>query len=177
MSQDAGPGPPGGDNGQRDGKAGRRRAAGIYGAILTASILTSAGGKLTTLALALSVLITLAVYWLAEQYAEILGEHTAGGHLPTWAYIKDALATSWPIVSASFAPLLVLAIASLAGASSSTAALAGALAAVLLLTFHGWAAGRSARLHGWRLAVVASVAAALGLAMVALKNLVILHLH
>jgi hypothetical protein len=117
------------------------------------------------------------VYWLAEQYAEILGEHTAGGHLPTWAYIKDALATSWPIVSASFTPLLVLAIASLAGASSSTAALAGALAAVLLLTFHGWAAGRSARLHGWRLAVVASVAAALGLAMVALKNLVILHLH
>jgi hypothetical protein len=160
-----------------DEYAGRRRAAGIYGAIITASVMTTAGGRLSTLALAMSVLITLVVYWLAEQYAEILGEHSAGGHLPTWAYIKDALGSSWPIVSASFAPLLVLGIASLAGASQSGAALAGALAAVLLLALHGWTAGRSARLRGWRLAVVASVAAALGLAMVALKDLVILHLH
>ncbi len=160
-----------------DVRAGRRRAAGIYGAIITASIMTSAGGKFSTLDLALSVLITLVVYWLAEQYAEILGEHSAGGQLPTWRYIRAALGTSWPIVSASFAPLLVLGIASLAGASRSAAALAGALAAVLLLTFHGWTAGRSARLAGWRLAAVTCLAAALGLAMVALKDLVILHLH
>ena len=41
--------------------AGRRRAAGIYGAIITASIMTTAGDSLSTVALALAVLITLLV--------------------------------------------------------------------------------------------------------------------
>jgi hypothetical protein len=156
---------------------GRRRAAGIYGAIITASIMTTAGDSLTTLGLALSVLITLVVYWLAEQYAEVLGQQAASGCLPTWANIRAALAGSWPIVSASFAPLLALLVARLAGASASAAATVGVLAAVVLLTFHGWRAGRGAHLHGWPPAATTSVAAVLGLVMVALKNLVILHLH
>jgi hypothetical protein len=54
-------------------------AAGIYGATITASIMTTAGDSLATAALALSVLITLVVYWLAEQYAEVPGEQTAAG--------------------------------------------------------------------------------------------------
>jgi hypothetical protein len=157
--------------------AGRRRAAGIYGAIITASIMTAAGGSLPTLALALSVLLTLVVYWLAEEYAEVLGRQATGGHVPTWAYIRSRLASSWPIVSASFAPLAVLIVARLAGASASSAANIGVGAAVVLLTAHGWIAGRAARLRGWQLTASTSIAAVLGLVMVALKNLVILHLH
>jgi hypothetical protein len=157
--------------------AGRRRAAGIYGAIVTASIMTTAGNSLATAALALSVLITLVVYWLAEQYAELLGEQAAGGRLPTWEHIRTALAGSWPIVSCSFVPLLALLAARLAGATAAAAATVGVAAAVVLLTSHGWAAGRGADLHGWKLAATTSAAAALGLVMVALKNLVILHLH
>lgn len=61
----------------RDPAAGRRRAAGIYGAIITASILTAAGASLSTTELAVSIVVTLVVYWLAEQYAQILGEHAA----------------------------------------------------------------------------------------------------
>ncbi len=157
--------------------AGRRRAAGIYGAIITASIMTTAGDSLATAALAVSVLITLVVYWLAEQYAEVLGEQTTGGHLPTLEHIRTALAGSWPIVSASFVPLVALLAARLTGATASTAATVGVATAVVLLTFHGWAAGRGADLRGWKLAAATSVAAALGLIMVALKNLVILHMH
>jgi hypothetical protein len=161
----------------KTGPAGRRRAAGIYGAIITASIMTVAGGHLATLPLALSVLITLMVYWLAEQYAELLGEQAAGGHLPTGPLIRTALATSWPIVSSSFAPLAVLVVARLAGASASAAAYAGLAAAIALLTFHGWSAARAAQLRRWQLAGSTAVAAALGLVMVALKYLVLLHLH
>jgi hypothetical protein len=157
--------------------AGRRRAAGIYGAIITASIMAAAGGSLPTLALALSVLLTLVVYWLAEEYAEVLGRQATGGHVPTWAYIRSRLARSWPIVSASFAPLAALIVARLAGASAFAAANVGVGAAVVLLTAHGWTAGRAAYLKGWRLAASTSIAAVLGLVMVALKNLVILHLH
>ena len=156
--------------------AGRRRAAGIYGAIITASIMTTAGDSLSTVALALAVLITLLVYWLAEQYAEVLGGQAAG-HLPTWGHIRTALAGSWHIVSASFVPLLALLLARLAGTTAPTAATVGVVTAVVLLTFRGWPAGRAAHLHGWQLAATTSVAAGLGLVMVALKNLVILHLH
>ncbi len=139
--------------------------------------MTTAGNSLSTLALALAVLITLVVYWLAEQYAEVLGGQVAAGHLPTWDHIRTALTGSWPIVSASFVPLVALLLARLAGATAPTAATAGIITAVVLLTFHGWTAGRAAHLHGWQLAATTSVAAALGLVMVALKNLVILHLH
>lgn len=156
---------------------GQRRAAGIYGAVITASIMAAAGDSLTTPALAISVLITLVVYWLVERYAEVLGEQAAGGNLPTWRHIRTALAGSWPIVSASFAPLLALLVARLAGTSASSAATVGVVTALVLLTIHSWAAARAAELCGWRLAAATSVAAVLGLVMVVLKNFVILHLH
>ena len=138
--------------------AGRRRAAGIYGAIITAAIIAAVGAKLPTLALAVSVLVTLVVYWVAEEYAELLGEQVTGGHLPTWAYIRAALAHTWPMVSASYLPLLALVAARLAGASASTAANYGLAAAILLLTFHGWSAGRASHLRGWQLAGVTAIA-------------------
>ena len=157
--------------------SGRRRAAGIYGAIITAAIIAAAGGKLPTLALAISVLVTLLVYWVAEEYAEVLGEQVTGGELPTMASIRAALASTWPMVSASYIPLLALVVARLAGASSTTAANVGLVVAVLLLIYHGWSAGRASQLHGWRLAGAVLTAAALGLVMVALKDLVLIHLH
>ena len=100
-------------------KRGERRAAGIYGAIVTAALLAAVGGRLPTDALVVSVVVTLLVYWVAEEYAEILAEQTEGGVLPTWASIRGALAATWPMVSASFAPLLALLLARLAGASAS----------------------------------------------------------
>jgi hypothetical protein len=75
--------------------------------------------------LVISVVGTLLVYWIAEEYAEILGEHTAGGQLPSRASILGALAATWPMVSASFAPLLAAVLATLAGASALTAANVG----------------------------------------------------
>ena len=156
---------------------GRRRAAGIYGAIITAAILDTAGSRLPTEALVIAVLVTLLVYWLAEEYAEILGEQAAGGALPGWTYVRNALAATWPMVSASYLPLLALLLARTAGASPLTAANVGLLGAILLLIIHAWRAGRSARLHGWQLAATTSVAAGLGLIMILLKDLVLIHLH
>ena len=49
--------------------------------------------------------------------------------------------------------------------------------AIVMLTAHGWLAGRSARLSGLPLVAATSVAALLGIAMILLKNLVLLHLH
>jgi len=156
---------------------GRRRAAGIYGAIITAAILDTAGGHVSTAALVVSVVVTLLVYWVAEEYAEVLGEQAGGGRLPSRASIQGALVSTWPMVTASYLPLLAVVLAAVAGASKLVAANLGLVVAVVLLTVHGWLAGRAAQLRGWKLLVAASVAAVLGLVMILLKDLVLLHLH
>jgi bacteriorhodopsin len=81
------------------------------------------------------------------------------------------------MVSASFAPLLALVLARLAGASDLAAANVGLVAAVILLTVHGWLAGRAAHLRGRQLFFATSVAASLGIVMILLKDLVLTHLH
>jgi hypothetical protein len=169
-----------GDEGQRQPAArdrGRRRAAGIYGSIITAAIIAAVGAKLSTVAVVVAVVVTLLVYWVAEEYAEVLGEQAEGGHLPTWASMRGMLASTWPMVSASYAPLLALVLARLAGASASTAANVGLALAVVLLTLHGLSAGRAARLRGRQLLLSTSVAAALGIVMILLKDVVLIHLH
>ena len=157
--------------------SGRRRAAGIYGAIITAAIIAASGGNLPTDALVVAVVVTLLVYWVAEEYAEVVGEQAEGGRLPTWASIRGMLVATWPMVSASYAPLLALVLARLAGASSLTAANVGLGVAVAVLTLHGWWAARAAQLHGRRLLLSTALAAALGIAMILLKDLVLIHLH
>lgn len=57
----------------------------------------------------------------------------AGG-CPTWPHIRTALAATWPMVSASFLPLLALVLTWLAGASTAAAANVGLAVAIVLLT-------------------------------------------
>jgi len=157
--------------------SGRHRAASIYGAIITAAIIAASGAELPTVPLVVAVVVTLIVYWVAEEYAEVIGEQAEGGRLPTWASIRGMLAGTWPMVTASYAPLLALVLAHLAGASGLTAANVGLAVAIAALTFHGWSAGRAAQLHGHRLLLATSVAAALGVVMILLKDVVLIHLH
>jgi hypothetical protein len=156
---------------------GRRRAAGVYGAIVTAAILAAAGGQLRTVGLAVAVVVTLVVYWVAEEYAELLGVHAEEGRLLSRRHVREELVATWPMVSASFGPVVALLVAWLLGASDAVAANIALGAAVLLLVGHAWSAGRAARLKGRQLIVVTSFAALLGIAMVVLKHGVLVHLH
>jgi hypothetical protein len=154
----------------------RRRGPGIYGTIITAAVLAVAGPSESGTDLAVSVLVTLLVYWVAEQYSDLLGD-LHGGHLPSWRSVGSALRGSWGMVSASFFPLGALLFAELLGASTTIAANVGLAMAVLLLMVYAWQAGHAARLTGWRLTIVTSLAAVLGLLMVVLKDVVILSMH
>jgi hypothetical protein len=156
---------------------GPRPAAGIYGTIITAAVLAAAGDQVPTLPLAVSVLVTLLVYWVAEEYAELLGEQLAGGRVPAWRDIRAALAATWPMVSASYIPLLSLVLARLLGASPPDAANAGLVTAIVLLMIYGWSSGRAAHLRGMQLLVITSIAATLGLLMIILKDVLLIHLH
>jgi hypothetical protein len=151
------------------------QAAGIYGLIVTAAVLASAGAHLRTAALELAVFVTLIVYWLAEEYAQLV-EHARAGHLPTWSHIRSALATKWPMVSASYIPLLALLVARVAGASSTSSAYVALAATVLMLIYYGWSAARASGLRGSALVIMTSAAGALGMLMILLKA-VIVHSH
>jgi hypothetical protein len=152
-----------------------RRAAGIYGMIVTASVLASAGGSLRTAGLAIAVFVTLLVYWLAEEYAE-LGEHASKGHLPTWTHTRADLAAKWPMVSASYIPLVTLLVARVAHASTTSAALIALCVTVGLLMFYGWKAAEAAGLSRRGQLGMTVAAGALGSLMILLKVLLV-HLH
>jgi hypothetical protein len=150
-------------------------ASGIYGLIVTASVLATAGVSMRTAPLAVAVFVTLVVYWLAEEYAA-LGEHASAGHLPTWPRISSALAAKWPMVSASYIPLIALLAARVIGATTSAAALIALGVTVALLMLYGWKAGRSAGLRGLAQLSMAVAAGALGILMILLK-VILVHLH
>ena len=88
--------------------AARRRSAGIYGTIVASAVLAAGGAKLGTVPLAVTALVTLLVYWAAEAYAELLSEQIHAGYLPTRGQLRASLVAIWPMVSASFIPLLTL---------------------------------------------------------------------
>jgi hypothetical protein len=152
----------------------RRRSAGIYGTIVASAVLAAGGAHLATVPLAIAVVVTLLVYWAAEGYAELLGEHAHAGRLPTWAHVRASLADIWPMVTASFVPLLSLLVARVLGADTKTAATVALGVAIALLLVHGWVGGKASQLHGLRLLAVTLIAGAFGVMMILLK-LVVTH--
>jgi hypothetical protein len=152
-----------------------RPAAGIYGLIVTASVIAVAGTQLPTFPLAVAVVVTLIVYWLAEEYGGLV-EHASAGHLPSWAHIRAALRAKWPLVSASFIPLVTLLLARLFGAEPWTAAIIALLAIVAMLTVYGWRAGRSLDLRGFQQLGMTLLAGGFGVLMIFLK-IALTHLH
>jgi hypothetical protein len=152
--------------------AARQRAAGIYGTIVASAVLAGGGAQLRTVPLAIAVVVTLLVYWAAEGYAELLGEQIHAGRLPRREQVRAALVGLWPMVTASYVPLLALLVARALGATTKNAATVGLVVALVLLVAHGWAAGRAAQLRGPRLLVVTLIAGAFGVVMILLKLLV-----
>jgi hypothetical protein len=152
--------------------AARRRAAGIYGTIVASAVLAAGGGHLRTVPLAVTVLVTLLVYWAAEGYAELIAEQIHAGRLPRWVRLRASLAAIWPMVSASYVPLLALLVARVLGATTKTAATVALGVAIAVLLVHGWVAGRASQLRGLRLLAVTLVAGAFGVVMILLKLLV-----
>lgn len=150
-------------------------ASGIYGLIVAASVIAAVGTDLPTGPLALAVFVTLVVYWVAEEYAGLV-EHASAGHLPSWAHTRAALKAKWPIVSASYIPVVTLLVARLLGATPSTAALIALVVITALLMLYGWRAGRASGLHGFPLVGMTLLAGALGLLMIFLK-FALVNLH
>ena len=135
-------------NPSTDHLLGRQRSAAIYGTIITAAVLAAGGNALSTVALEATVFVTVTVYWLAEQYAVLLGEHTHSGQLPSKGEIASSMRASFPMVTSSLIPLLVLLIGRVCGLTAFHAAALAIFTTVVLLIYHGHAAGKEAGLTG-----------------------------
>src|SRR5579859_1701414 len=82
----------------------------IYGTIVAAStILAAAEGTHDVAEIALTVVATLLLYWVAHAYAEVLG----GAHsdVPFWLATRDELAAESSMMSACVLPLAALLLA------------------------------------------------------------------
>jgi hypothetical protein len=143
-------------------------AAGIYGVIVSSAVMSSSHGE-TGLAVEITVLVTLVIYWGAERYARIVAERIHEGHRLSRTAVRQQLTSGWEMVSASALPLIVLAVMSLLGADVSTAVLGALVCSTVLLCVAGWAMGRGGRLSTRERVVSAAVAGMFGVVFIVLK--------
>jgi hypothetical protein len=152
---------------------GRHASGAIYGTLVTAgTILAASEGAQDVVEVGITVVVTLALYWIAHAYAEVLGN--ADAVAPSWRVATRELAVESPMVAACVIPLAVLVAADIIGATFELAVTIGLCTTVGLLFLWGILAARRAELsRGW--AVFSGVVYTLiGAAIVVLK-LVLVH--
>ena len=160
---------PGGDTQAKPDERGV--ASAIYGLVVCSATLASAAVSGQFSFVAVSVLVTVVVYWVAESYAHALARHAVRQEPLGWSGIRAILSQGWPMVSASFIPLGTLLLMGALGASVFVAINVSLAVATVLLVGAGWTASRASGLRGWRLLTSTALSAIFGLTMVALKNL------
>ena len=154
---------------QADHEAERRLSSEIYGLIIASSVLAASADDDDIVHVAGSVLGTLLVYWLAETYAHVMAARHVTGRSSAWTAVRHDLRTGWPLVSASFIPLIVVVLAAIVGADVEIAETAGLICATVLLFASGWVAGRRRGSTGFGLFGGAVAAACFGVVLVGLK--------
>jgi hypothetical protein len=146
----------------------------VYGLIMIGAVLAAESGLhdsyLETVG---STALTVAVYWLAHAYADLLGRRlTAHEHL-TVQTLLYALAHDWAIVRGAALPLLALLVAWATGASQATAVLAAVWTCAGSLVIFELLAGIRAKSTPAELALEGCMGTIMGMSILVLRA--ILH--
>lgn len=153
---------------------GTNPAGAVYGMVTLGALLAAESGLHETYAETIgSALIALAMYWLAHSYANVLGERLQTQERLTATTLARNLVHDWAIVRGASPPLLALLVAWAVGADQETAVTAALWTTVGSLLVYELAAGLRAKARPKELLVEASVGAAMGIGVLALR--VILH--
>ena len=149
-------------------------AAAVYGSIVAAALVAAFheehASPGTTL---LSLLSTMAVFWLAHVWSAIVGERIHVGDEFANHRIGSIARAEWPLVESAFLPAVLLLLGS-AGTIGATHSLDAALAACVLQLF-GWGlvVGRRAYDHWWAALLSGLTNGVLGVALVSLEIAVV----
>lgn len=148
---------------------GRRSASGLYGLIIACAVLATASPDDRLVFVALTVIGTLAIYWIAETYVHLMAVRQHQHHEITGAQMRVIALDGLPLITVTVAPMVALLIAALLGLNAELGEdIALAVNIVLLLAF-GHRMSKDAGLTGIRLVVSTLLAGLMGLAMVGLK--------
>lgn len=146
----------------------RQAPAGIFGTIIGASVIASADPIEPLHDVVWAVLVTLIVYWLSERWSEVLASNLRGEPI-TRRRIAEVFGHGWPMVQASYTPLVVLGVSWALGASNETALNLALAFCVATLAALGVLAGRRAGLSRWAVVGSGAFTAALGFVLILLK--------
>ena len=153
-------------------------AAAVYGSIVAAALVAAFheehASPETTL---LSLLSTMAVFWLAHVWSAIVGERIHVGDEFANHRIGAIARAEWPLVESAFLPAVAL-LLGFAGAIGAAHSLDAALVACVLQLF-GWGlvVGRRAYDHWWAALFSGLTNGVLGIVLVSLEIAVVLSSH
>ncbi len=145
-------------------------AGAIYGQIIVLSVLAALGPRADDAStVAVTVLSSQLVFWLAHGYAELISQHVQRDQRLTWSQVTGVLEHEWPLVQAAI-PTLVLMILSGLGLFEARLGvyIALGLGVAQLFAWGYYVGGKSGR-SPFRQVLVALVSGAIGLIMVILK--------
>ncbi|MCW0212992.1 MAG: hypothetical protein OJJ54_06515 [Pseudonocardia sp.] len=144
-------------------------AQGIYGTVIGAAGIAVGSAHADLGEIVVTVVVTVAVYWAAERYAEVLAAavHAAGRRRQVLAALRRGL----PVVEAGLTPLVVLVLLALLTGRLTLAVFSALGLSTVMLGGFGHAAARRAGASrfgamGWGLC-----SAALGIVVIGLKML------
>jgi hypothetical protein len=150
--------------------AQERTATGIYGIIVSGSVMAAAHAPTAVITVA-AVLTTLLIYWTAERYARIVAERIHQGHRPSWRAVRAQVTSGWELVTTSFIPLGVLVTVRLLGVSLRWSIIWALISSTALLCRAGWRVGRGGGLGPFERLITTAVAGVFGVGMIVLKTL------
>jgi hypothetical protein len=146
----------------------------VFGTITIGAVLAAESGLHESYLTAFgSALVTVALYWLAHTYSDLLGRRLSTHEHLTAGTLVRAFAHDWAIVRGAALPLLAMAIAWALGASQETAVTAAVWTCVVSVIAFELLAGIRAKSTPGELALEGCVGTAMGLGILALRA--ILH--
>lgn len=145
----------------------RDYTAAIYGSVLAASVVVSSGDSRDPVMLALLLLGTGLVFWLAHVYAQTAAS-VYGGWRP--GAIARGMRHEWPILFAAVPPAIAaIVVGAMPRISIADGVWVALIVAIVEQQSWGLAAARRARLTGWLLARTVALNLFIGFLIVALK--------
>jgi hypothetical protein len=151
-----------------------RLSRAIYGNVLATSLVVafSEDDDYSTWEIAVSVLVTGLVFWLAHVYASVVAERYVAQRRLTRSEIRAEFFSEWPVVQAFFPPIVVLLLGTIGLLADDTAISLAIAVGVASMVLWSLAIGRQERMRPRALAGLALINALFGLVIVLLKVLV-----
>lgn len=142
--------------------------AAVLGTVVGAAAMVGASVHGTLLEIVPAVLVTVAVYWIAERYAHLIAQGVHA-HRLSRTHIADELRSGWPMLEAALLPLVALLVVALATGRLQAGVLTDLGVATALLGWLGVLAARRAGYRGWAALAWAGSSAVLGGLIIVLK--------